>query len=142
MCLSAHKKYPTLEHGIEDSNLTQWLRDNTGLTIKLAKEIVKPFLEWHAEHLHIGTTWNEAAKRSQEKCELHLLATGKNVAPHPEQVTSLLDKVGASMPLNANDNVIVNEPLSSHTGPSAHPDALPSHMIGLSYDNEDLELST
>ena len=60
MCLSAHKKCPPLEHGIEDSNLTQWLRDNTGLTTKLAKEIVKPFLEWRAEHLHIGTTWNEA----------------------------------------------------------------------------------
>ena len=64
------------------------------------------------------------------------------MAPHPEQVPHSLDQVAASKPLNDNVNIIVNEPLSSHTGPSAHPDALPSHMTGLSYDNNDLELST
>ena len=61
---------------------------------------------------------------------MHLLATGKNEAPHHEQVPSLLDQVAASKPLNADDNMIINEPLSSHARPSAHPNALPSHMTG------------
>ena len=67
MCLSAYKKSPPLEHGIKDSDLIKWLRDNIGLTAKLAKEIDKLFEEQCAEHIHIDTTWNKAAKRSQEK---------------------------------------------------------------------------
>ena len=66
---SAHKKCPSLEHGIEGPNLTQmqWLGDNAGLTTELAKKIIEPFAEWHVEHLCLGTTWNEAAKRGLEK---------------------------------------------------------------------------
>ena len=66
MHLSAHKKCPPIEHGIEVSNLVQWLRENAGLTAKLAKEIIKPFAEWHAEHLHIGTTWIEAVEEPRK----------------------------------------------------------------------------
>ena len=70
------------------------------------------------------------------------MAHRKDCGPHPKQVPNLLDQVMASMPLNANDHMIFNEPLVSHTGPCAYPVVLVSHMTGLLYDNNDLELST
>ena len=74
MHLNAHKKSSPLEHG---SYLAQWVRYNPSLTAELAKEIAEPFVEQHAEHVHIGTTWNEASKRGQEKCKTCTQVTGK-----------------------------------------------------------------
>ena len=41
--LSAHKKCPPLDVNLEPSFLTQWLRDNAGLTTQLVEEIIKPY---------------------------------------------------------------------------------------------------
>ena len=54
------------------------------------KEIIEPYAAQHAEHLLLGTTWNEAAKRASQKCKPHAITTSKMVVPHPEQVQSLL----------------------------------------------------
>ena len=58
------------------------------------------------------------------------LATGKAVAPHPEEVPNLLNQMATSQPLNTDDSIIVNAPSSSHARLNAHLDALTSHMTG------------
>ena len=88
--LSAHKKCPPLESDLEESSLVQWLRDNAGLTTQLVEEIIEPYAAQYAEHLCIGTTWNEAAKWAIQKYKPCAITTGKMVAPHLEQVPSLL----------------------------------------------------
>ena len=90
MWLNAHKKCPPLKSNLESSSLAQWLGDNAGLTTQLVEQIVEPYAARCAEHMQIGTTWNEAAKWAIQKCKPHAITTGKMVAPHPEQVPSLL----------------------------------------------------
>ena len=91
MCLSAPKKCPPLEHGIEQSELARWLREKARLTAELANQIVEPFAEQHVEYSCNGTTWNKAARQAYEKCKAHSTTTAKVLAPHPEQVPTLLD---------------------------------------------------
>ena len=43
MRLNTHKKCPLLETDLEPSPLTQWLRDNAGLTTQLVEEVIKPY---------------------------------------------------------------------------------------------------
>ena len=64
--LCAQKKCPPLKHGIENSQLAQWLGENTGLTSELAKKIVKLFSEQHAQYTCNGTTWNKATKQAHQ----------------------------------------------------------------------------
>ena len=84
MWLNAHKKCPPLESDIEPSSLTQWLGDDAGFTTQLEEEIIKPYTAQCAEHLLLGTTWNEAAKQTLQKCKPCATTTGKTVAPHLE----------------------------------------------------------
>ena len=77
------------QHGIEDADLVQWLKDNAGHTTELVKEIVNPFTEQHAEHLCLCTTWNEVAKRCQDKCKLVPLSQRKNYGFTPWASTKL-----------------------------------------------------
>ena len=90
MRLNAHKKCPPLESDLEPSSLAQWLGDNAGLTTQLMEEIVKPYAAPCADHLLLSTTWNEAAKQTAQKRKPCAITTGKTVAPHLEQVPSLL----------------------------------------------------
>ena len=62
MWLNAHKKCPLLETDLKPSFLTQWLGDNAGLTTQLVEDVVEPYAAQRAEHLLLGTTWNEATK--------------------------------------------------------------------------------
>ena len=90
MRLNAHKNCLPLETDLEPSSVAQWLGDNTGLTTQLVEEVVKPYAAQRAEHLSAGTTWNEAAKRAFQNRKPRAITTGKMVAPHPEQMPSLL----------------------------------------------------
>ena len=45
MHLCAPKKYPLLKHGIKQSELAHWLRENARLTSELAKQVIKLFKE-------------------------------------------------------------------------------------------------
>ena len=142
MCLSAPKKCPLLEHGIEQSKLACWLREKAGLTAELAKQIIEPFTEWHAEYSHNGTTWNEAARQAHEKCKLYSATTAKVVAPHPEQVPTLLKQLTGKSILE-DDAMIINEPVSIVTESSTRPLTPVNHMAVLSYDDkDDIEFST
>ena len=103
MQLNAHKKCPPLETDLEPSSLAQWLGDNTGLTTQLVEEVVEPYIAWHAKHLSAGTTWNEAAKWAFQKRKPRAITTSKTVAPHPEQIPSLLQWVTENKSLDQND---------------------------------------
>ena len=95
LCMNHHKKCLPLEPDLEDMTLAQWLGEYASLTMELKETIVELIAAWHAENLKLGTTWNDVAKQSQEKCKLHSLPTEKTVASHPEQVPSLLKQVNA-----------------------------------------------
>ena len=110
MRLNAHKKCPPLETDLEPSSLAQRLGDNTGLTTQLVEEVVEPYAARRAKHLSAGTTWNEAAKRAFQKRKPRAITTGKMVAPHPEQILSLLQRVTESKSLNQNDAMVIDEP--------------------------------
>ena len=103
MQLNAHKKCPPLETDLEPSSLAQWLRDNAGLTTQLVEEVVEPYAAQRAKHLSVSTTWNEAAKRAFQKCKPRVITTSKTVAPHPEQIPSLLQRVTENKSLDQND---------------------------------------
>ena len=83
MRLNAHKKCPPLELDLEPPSLTQWLRDNAGLTTQLVEEIVEPYAVRRTEYLFLGTTWNEAAKWTAQKHKPRAITTSKTVVPHP-----------------------------------------------------------
>ena len=63
------------------------------------------------------------------------------VAPHPEQVPSLLQWVTENKSLNQNNDMVTNEPEPDAAGPSTHPDTGPDNTAALPYEDE-LELST
>ena len=116
MRLNAHKKCPQLEMDLEPSSLAQWLGDNAGLTTQLVEEVVEPYTARRAEHLSAGTTWNEAAKRASQKCMPCPITTSKMVAPHPEKIPSLLQRVTENKSLDQNDDMIIDEPDHSVAG--------------------------
>ena len=141
MWLNTHKKCLPLELDLKRSSLAQWLGDNAGLTTKLVEEIVKPYAVQCAEHLLLGTTWNEAAKRTAQKRKPCAITTGKMVVPHPEQLLSLLQQVTENKSLKQNDDMVINEPNHAVACPSTCPNTIPDNMAVLPYEDE-LELST
>ena len=141
MWLNAHKKCPPLETDLEPSSLAQWLGDNAGLTTQLVEEVVKPYASRRAKHLLAGTTWNKAAKRAYQKRKPRAITTGKTVAPHPEQMPSLLQRVTESKSLEQNDAMVIDEPDHPVAGSSARPIVISDYTAVLPYEDE-IELST
>ena len=141
MRLNAHKKCPLLKTDLEPSSLAQWLGDNAGLTTQLVEEAVEPYAAWRAEHLSAGTTWNEAAKRAYQKRKPHAITTSKTVAPHPEQVPSLLQQVTENKSLNQNDAMVIDKPDHPVAGSSTRLIIISDNTAVLLYEDE-LELST
>ena len=141
MRLNAHKKCPPLETDLEPSSLAKWLGDNASLTTQLVEEVVKPYAARRAEHLSAGTTWNEAAKRAYQKRKPHAITTGKTVAPHPEQVPSLLQRVTENKSLDQNDAMVIDEPDHPVAGSSTCPIIILDNTAVLPYEDE-IELST
>ena len=141
MWLNAHKKFPLLELNRKPSSLVQWLGDNARLTTQLVEEIIKPYAAWHAEHLLLGTTWNEAAKWTSQKCKPCSITTGKTVVPHLEQVLSLPQQVTENKSLEQNDDVVIDEPEHVLAGSSTLPDTILDNMAVLPYEDK-LELLT
>ena len=142
MHLNAPKNCPLLKHGIKQSELACWLREKAGLTAELAKQVIEPFAEQHVENSRNRTTWNEASRRAHEKHKLRSATTAKVVAPHPEQVPTLLKQLmDKSIP---EDNaIIVNEPASTAAESSTRPLTPVKHTAVLLYDDkDDIEFST
>ena len=134
MHFSAPKKCPLLEHGIEQSKLACWLGEKARLTTKLAKQIIEPFAEQCAEYSHNRTTWNEAARQAHEKCKLRSTTTAKVVAPHPEQVPTLLKRlIDKSIP--EDNDMIIDESASIFAGSSTRPMTQVKHMAVLPFFN-------
>ena len=126
---------------LKPSSLAQWLRDNASLTTQLVEEVVKPYAAQCAEHLSASTTWNEAAKRASQKCKPHAITTGKMVAPHLEQVPSLLQRVTENKSLDQNNDMIIDEPDHPVAGSSTHLIIISDNFAVLPYEDE-LDLST
>ena len=140
--LSAPKKCPLLENSIKQSELAHWLREKARLTTELAKQIIKLFAEHHAEYSSNWTTWNEAARQAHQKCKSHSATTAKVVAPHPEQVPTLLKQL-TDKSIPEDDAMIVDEPASIIAESSARPLTPVKHTAVLLYDDEDdIEFST
>ena len=59
--------------------------------IRAGEEVIEAFVEQHAEYTHDGTTWNKAARQTNQKCKLCTTVTLEVMAPHPGQVPSLLN---------------------------------------------------
>ena len=119
----------------------QWLGDNAGLATQLVEEIVKPYAARRAKHLSAGTTWNEAAKRAFQKRRPRAITTSKTVAPHLEQIPSLLQQVTENKSLDQNDAMVINEPDHPVAGLSTRPIIISHNTAVLPYEDE-LELST
>ena len=139
--LSAHIKCPLLEADLEPSSLIQWLGDNAGLTTQLVEEIVKPYASQCTEHFHISITWDKAAKQATQKYKPHAITTSKTVAPHPEQVPSLLQWVTENKSLAQSDEMIIDDPEHDIVGSSTYLDSVLENTAALPYDNK-LELLT
>ena len=136
MHLSAPKKCSLLKHGIKQCELACWLGEKARLTAELAKQVIEPFTEWHAENYHHRTTWNEASRQAHEKRKLHSATTAKVVAPHPEQVPTLLKQLmDKSIP--EDDAMIIDEPASTAAESSTRPLTLVKHTAVLPYDDKD-----
>ena len=117
-------------------SLAQWLGDNAGLTTQLVEEVVEPYAAQRAEHLSAGTTWNEAAKRAFQKRKPHAITTGKTVAPHPEQILSLLQWVTESKSLDQNDAMVIDEPDHPVAGSTTRPIIILDNTAVLPYEDE------
>ena len=126
---------------LKPSSLAQWLGDNACLTTQLVEEVVEPYAARRAEHLSAGTNWNEAAKRAFQKCKPCAITTSKTVAPHLEQIPSLLQQVTENKSLNQNNDMIIDEPDHPVAGSSTHPIIISDKMAVLPYEDE-LELLT
>ena len=94
-----------------------------------------------AEHLSASTTWNEAAKRAFQKRKPRAITTSKTVAPHLEQMPSLLQWVTESKSLEQNDAMVIDEPDHPVAGSSARPIVISDYTAVLPYEDE-LELLT
>ena len=126
---------------LEPSSIAQWLGDNAGLTTQLVEEVVEPYAARHAEHLLAGTTWNEAAKRAFQKRKPRAITTSKTVAPHPEQVPSLLQWVTENKSLDQNDAMVIDEPDHPVASSSTRPIIISDNTVILPYEDE-IELLT
>ena len=124
---------------LEPSSLAQWLGDNAGLTTQLVEEVVEPYAARRAEHLSAGTTWNKAAKWAFQKRKPRAITTSKTVAPHPEQIPSLLQQVTENKSLNQNDDMIIDEPDHLVAGSSTRLIIISDNMVVLPYEDK-LEL--
>ena len=110
------------------------------------QETLKQFFEplyaaQHAEHLLLRTTWNKAAKHASQKCKPCAITTSKTVAPHPEQVPSLLQQVTENKSLEQNDDMVIDEPEHVMAGSSTRLGSIPDNMAVLPYEDE-LDLLT
>ena len=76
----------------------------------------------------------------QTKCKPHAITTSKMVAPHPEQVPSLLQYVTENKSLEQNSDMVIDEPDDAVAGPSTCPDTILDNMAVLLYKDK-LELS-
>ena len=141
MELNAHKKCLPLEMDLEPSSLAQWLGDNAGLTTQLVEEVTEPYAARCAEHLSAGTTWNEAAKQAFQKRKPCVITTSKMVAPHLEQIPSLLQRVTEHKSLNQNDDMIMDKPDHPVAGLSTCPIIISDNTAVLPYEDK-LELLT
>ena len=126
---------------LKPSSLAQWLGDNAGLTTQLVEEVVELYVAWRAEHLSAGTTWKEAAKQAFQKRKPRAVTTSKMVAPHPEQIPSLLQRVTESKSLDQNNAMVIDEPDHPVAGSSTNPIIISDNTAVLPYEDE-LELST
>ena len=91
--------------------------------------------------MHPTTTWNEAAKWAFQKRKPRTITTGKTVAPHLEQVPSLLQWVTENKSLNQNDAMVIDEPNHPVAGSSTCPLIISDNTAVLPYEDE-IELST
>ena len=107
----------------------------------LASPHVEPYTARRAEHLLLSTTWNEAAKRASQKRKPHTITTGKMVAPHPEQVPSLLQRVTENKSLDQNYDMVIDEPDHAVAGSSTCLVSILDNMAVLPYEDE-LDLLT
>ena len=126
---------------LKPSSLAQWLGDNAGLTTQLVEEVVELYAAQRAKHLSAGTTWNEAAKRAFQKWKPRAITTGKTVAPYPEQIPSLLQRVTENKSLDQNDDMIIDEPDHSVAGSSTPLIIISDNTAVLPYEDE-LDLLT
>ena len=108
--------------------------------VEEVEEVVKPYAARRAEHLLLGTTWNEAAKWASQKCKPHAITTSKTVAPHPEQMPSPLQRVTENKSLDQNDDMVIEEPDHAAAGLSMHLVSIPDNMAVLPYEDK-LDLS-
>ena len=63
------------------------------------------------------------------------------MAPHPEQMPSLLQQVTENKSLKQNNDMVINEPEHAVAGSSMHPVSILDNMAVLLYEGE-LDLST
>ena len=126
---------------LKPSSLAQWLGNNAGLTTQLVEEVIEPYAAWRAEHLLLSTTWNEAAKQASQKHKPHTITTSKMVAPHPEQMPSLLQWVTENKSLDQNNDMVIDEPDHAVAGSSTCPVSIPDNTVVLPYKDE-LQLLT
>ena len=103
-------------------------------TTQLVEEVVEPYAARHAEHLSASTTWNEAAKRAYQKRKPRAITTGKTVAPHLEQVPSLLQRVAENKSLDQNDAMVIDEPDHPVAGSSTRPIIISDNTAILPYE--------
>ena len=141
MRLNVHKKCLLLKTDLKPSSLAQWLRDNASLTTQLVEEVIEPYTAQRAEHLLLSTTWNEAAKQASQKHKPCTITTSKMVAPHPEQMPSLLQQVTENKSLDQNEDMVIDKPDHAVAGSSTRPVSIPDNMGVLPYENK-LDLST
>ena len=139
--LHAYKKCPLLEMDLEPSSLAQWFGDNASLTTQLVEEVVEPYTAQRAKHLSASTTWNEAAKRAFQKRKPCTITTSKTVAPHPEQIPRLLQRVTENKSLDQNNDMIIVEPDHPVAGLSTCPIIISDNTAVLPYEDK-LELLT
>ena len=69
------------------------------------------------------------------------MTTGKMVAPHPEQIPSLLQQVTENKSLNQNDDMVIDEPDHTVAGLSTRPILISDNRAVLLYEDK-LGLST
>ena len=105
-------------------------------TTQLVEEIVELYAAQCAEHLLLGTTWNEAAKQTSQKHKLHAITTDNMVAPNPEQAPSFLQWVTENKSLDQNNDMVIDEPDHVVAGPSTRPDTMLDNTTVLLYEDK------
>ena len=78
--------------------------------------------------------------QAQQKHKPHTVAMSKTMAPHLEQVPSLLERVTDKKSLNHDNVMVISDPANDIAGPSTSLNISYNNMDALLYDNE-LDLS-